>query len=186
VPDLDDLTDRVMDGIRWLVFEDIDRFEESTKAIRLVVRSALSEARAVAPPEEVHPEAFCQRCRRPNITWHAPSALWNRAEPDNGILCPVCFAQDARAIGVLVWRLEPAVTLPGSEAEGLVAPPAEQRDEATAVRDCLELLAPFAAFWFDKDPKYAGAYRHAIDVLSGYADQLAGDAAVAPPAGEEP
>lgn len=56
-----------------------------------------------------HPEATCERCGGPNIVWHAPSELWNRAIPEDGILCPLCFVVAARAAGIdEIWRLQPA------------------------------------------------------------------------------
>lgn len=56
-----------------------------------------------------HPEDFCERCRRENIVWCAPSELWNKVVGSpNGILCPVCFAKLAEAGGLIaVWRLTP-------------------------------------------------------------------------------
>jgi len=46
-----------------------------------------------------HPEAFCEMCGRPNITWFVDSALWNKtvrdkANPLPEILCPVCFVKE--------------------------------------------------------------------------------------------
>lgn len=53
---------------------------------------------------EDHPEATCQRCGGPNLSWSAPSPLWNQVmrggsingdELYSGIVCPICFAQIA-------------------------------------------------------------------------------------------
>lgn len=62
----------------------------------------------------VHPEAFCERCHRPNVTWFAPSDLWNKAVRAVGaeeILCPVCFVQLAEAAGIkpTAWVVSPEV-----------------------------------------------------------------------------
>jgi hypothetical protein len=63
----------------------------------------------------VHPEDFCHRCHGPNISWHAPSPLWNKVmrggsidgpEKFSGIVCPLCFAVLAQEQGVARgWRL---------------------------------------------------------------------------------
>ena len=60
-------------------------------------------------------EAFCHRCRGPNVEWSAPSPLWNQVmrggsingvEPYHGIICPTCFAIMAEALGIACrWRL---------------------------------------------------------------------------------
>ena len=56
-----------------------------------------------------HPEAFCQRCGRPNIVWFAPNEIWNRVNPAEGILCPVCFVLSAEDAGIRPtgWMLAP-------------------------------------------------------------------------------
>jgi hypothetical protein len=57
-----------------------------------------------------HPEDCCQRCRQPNITWFAPSELWNKVTGNKGglILCPVCFAKQAEKIMPnAIWKFEP-------------------------------------------------------------------------------
>lgn len=62
----------------------------------------------------VHPEAFCEWCGRPNVTWFAPSLLWNRVVRKDGeqgdpMLCPVCFIIAAEADGVdaAAWEVRP-------------------------------------------------------------------------------
>lgn len=61
-------------------------------------------------------ESECRRCGGPNITWSAPSPLWNEVmrggdingkdEPD-GIICPICFAALAEQAGIAnLWRLD--------------------------------------------------------------------------------
>lgn len=47
----------------------------------------------------VHPESYCHRCGGENVSWVAPSPLWNRimrrkdgTESYDGIVCPACFA----------------------------------------------------------------------------------------------
>lgn len=66
-----------------------------------------------------HPEP-CECCGGDNITWHAPSPLWNAVirggsivgDDEFGIVCPLCFVQLAEAKGVVTrggWRLMPEV-----------------------------------------------------------------------------
>lgn len=62
-----------------------------------------------------HPERRCHRCGGPNVSWIAPSPLWNQVmrggdingdEGPNGIVCPTCFAVVAQERGVAeLWRL---------------------------------------------------------------------------------
>lgn len=64
-----------------------------------------------------HPEQTCHRCGGPNITWSAPSPLWNEvmrggdindAELYDGIVCPICFVQLTEERGIAsLWRLYP-------------------------------------------------------------------------------
>lgn len=83
---------------------------EAAEAQRIgdLVRAALAGTAAPRPQEE-HPEASCQRCKRPNITWHTRSDLWNRIDCREAILCPVCFAEDAEKVGAPLgsWLLVP-------------------------------------------------------------------------------
>lgn len=63
-----------------------------------------------------HPEDICRRCDGPNVTWFAPSPLWNEvmrggninaADQYDGIICPTCFAVLAKDAGVaFVWRVD--------------------------------------------------------------------------------
>lgn len=64
-----------------------------------------------------HPEAFCNRCDRPNIAWFTNSPDWNRATAvmplgKAEILCPVCFvAAWEAATGVpSSWEMVPTVS----------------------------------------------------------------------------
>lgn len=61
------------------------------------------------------PESYCHRCGGPNISWSAPSPLWNavmRGGSINGpmefdeIICPLCFAALAieRGVAGAHWR----------------------------------------------------------------------------------
>lgn len=62
-----------------------------------------------------NPESYCHRCGGPNITWSAPSPLWNAVmrggsidgtDEHDGIICPACFALLAEArVGATGWRL---------------------------------------------------------------------------------
>lgn len=63
-------------------------------------------------------ETICNRCHGPNITWSAPSPLWNevmRGGDINGpwqygeLICPICFARFAEAAGIAdLWRFDAA------------------------------------------------------------------------------
>lgn len=76
------------------------------------LRAHLQARRAA---DTTHPEASCGRCGGPNITWCAPSPLWNAVmrggsidgeEEYDGIVCPGCFAQLAEERGIAHrWRL---------------------------------------------------------------------------------
>jgi hypothetical protein len=67
------------------------------------------------PASAAHPEDTCGRCGGPNVSWVAPSPLWNAVMragdingPDlyGGIVCPTCFARLAERQGVAFgWRL---------------------------------------------------------------------------------
>jgi hypothetical protein len=83
--------------------------ELRTPTRRVLVAALAARDREGAP--DAHPEAFCERCGRPNVTWFAPSAVWNRAVPKGGILCPVCFVQSAERAGIRppAWEVRPEV-----------------------------------------------------------------------------
>lgn len=56
-----------------------------------------------------HPEDYCHRCNGPNISWYAPSLLWNqyvRDKGEPGIVCPICFAELAKEANV-TWSIVP-------------------------------------------------------------------------------
>lgn len=80
--------------------------------IRQGVLQPFAAASLAAPKDEaVHPEDYCHKCFRPNISWFVPNELWNKAvraagEPE--ILCPVCFVQLCEAAGIsTVWKVAP-------------------------------------------------------------------------------
>jgi hypothetical protein len=62
-----------------------------------------------------HPEATCEECGRENVTWFAPSKLWNkvcranRGSTADPMLCPVCFIKRAEAAGYngQTWKVAP-------------------------------------------------------------------------------
>jgi hypothetical protein len=56
-----------------------------------------------------HPEDYCHRCGGDNVSWSAPSPLWNEVmrggdinAPDDyqGIICPTCFIKLCEEMGV--------------------------------------------------------------------------------------
>jgi hypothetical protein len=64
--------------------------------------------------ESPHPESYCHRCGGPNVSWSAPSPLWNEVvrggdingpEQWDGIICPTCFGLLAERAGIatLFW-----------------------------------------------------------------------------------
>jgi hypothetical protein len=55
-----------------------------------------------------HPEHRCDKCGGRNITsWYADSDVWNQVAGEYNILCPMCFCELAKGIGILptAWRL---------------------------------------------------------------------------------
>lgn len=76
------------------------------------VKAVLGGPVAASPDD--HPEDTCHRCGGPNVTWCAPSPLWNEvmrggdinaADRFDGIVCPACFAVLAEAAGIAeFWR----------------------------------------------------------------------------------
>lgn len=60
-----------------------------------------------------HPEDTCEDCGRDNVTWFAPSKLWNdvarREDGSDPMLCPICFIKRAEAAGqkIQAWQLAP-------------------------------------------------------------------------------
>lgn len=72
---------------------------------------------ANSPPAQssAHPEAVCRRCGGPNVSWFAPSPLWNAVMRGGSIdgpwefgelICPTCFCVLAEERGVACdWRL---------------------------------------------------------------------------------
>lgn len=70
---------------------------------------------AATDDEPDHPERKCWRCLGPNVSWSAPSPLWNEvmrggdingAEIHNGIVCPTCFAVLAQEAKIAdLWRM---------------------------------------------------------------------------------
>jgi hypothetical protein len=63
---------------------------------------------------EGHPEDRCERCGGANVSWFAPSDIWNRAVRavtggEDVMICPVCFIKAAEAAGFdkAAWRVAP-------------------------------------------------------------------------------
>lgn len=50
-------------------------------------------------PIEKHPEDFCQKCGNKNVVWSAPTEIWDKVFPEEGIVCPQCFAFSAEELG---------------------------------------------------------------------------------------
>lgn len=90
---------------------------------------------------DFHPEDFCHRCGRRNVSWYADSAIWNEIHGGSGpIWCPVCFATayEQQTGQRVSWRLAPR-DLP-DEAAHLVASEAAMRHERDRQRRELERL----------------------------------------------
>ncbi len=66
--------------------------------------------------KDQHPEAICDDCGGTNVTWFAPSYLWNkvarRLDGTDPMLCPRCFIIRAEAMGIndSAWMVVPAFT----------------------------------------------------------------------------
>lgn len=64
--------------------------------------------------DQDHPEATCEDCGRPNISWSVDSDRWNLATRVdgywNGVLCPSCFVlRHEKVTGMTAsWTLVPA------------------------------------------------------------------------------
>lgn len=68
-----------------------------------------------------HPENVCNRCGGPNVSWCAPSPLWNyvmRGGTIDGdwqygeLICPMCFVALAQEKGIDVsWRVSPVAPI---------------------------------------------------------------------------
>lgn len=81
---------------------------------------------------ERHPESYCHRCNGPNVSWTAPSPLWNAVIRNHDgpvwdeIICPTCFAVLAKERGIADgFKLEPLsycllVELPTTDESGRV------------------------------------------------------------------
>jgi hypothetical protein len=58
-----------------------------------------------------HPEEICEKCGLKNVTWFAPSSIWNKVARTDGfdlMLCPTCFIHMAEVAGFdTVWRVAP-------------------------------------------------------------------------------
>jgi hypothetical protein len=88
--------------------------EHEMDRLRAALASAEQRART-QPAADAHPEDYCHRCGGPNVSWAAPSPLWNAVmrggdingrDLFNGIVCPLCFAVLAEAAGIASqWRL---------------------------------------------------------------------------------
>ena len=50
-----------------------------------------------------HPEDYCELCGRLNPVWTSDNKLFNRINGGpNGIICPVCFQNKAKGLGITV------------------------------------------------------------------------------------
>lgn len=92
------------------------RLSENARALIAAV-DALIAAESTA---DGHPEDHCHRCGGPNITWAAPSPLWNEVmrggdiegrDLHDGIVCPTCFAVLAEKMGLAnYWQFNAPCT----------------------------------------------------------------------------
>lgn len=106
--------------------------------------------------DSAHPEDFCGDCGRPNITWFAPSELWNKYAGDKDIICPVCFVKLAIDVNS-AWELKPEFYEPkavgqmpvtarsGMDSSSATSAPAapdqaHYPDEAPTIRKALRAL----------------------------------------------
>lgn len=102
------------DGILSLRYDPIT-WEQAAEMVRRAGEAIEARRTALAEREDqAHPEDTCHRCGGPNVTWFAPSPLWNEAmrggdisaaDQFDGIVCPTCFAVLAEAAGIAeFWR----------------------------------------------------------------------------------
>lgn len=92
--------------------QDVPRLVEEIRGLRGTTPSSPPSAR---PKLAAHPEDTCARCEGPNVSWVAPSPLWNAVMRRNninevdlygGIVCPTCFTVLAEHAGIAArWVL---------------------------------------------------------------------------------
>lgn len=85
------------------------------RTVGTLLGEAIRRARLATLESSEDVESYCHRCGGPNITWCAPSPLWNAVMHDgsingewqyNEIICPICFAILAEDAGVGdLWRM---------------------------------------------------------------------------------
>lgn len=82
---------------------------ESARTFAREAAAALGEMERLRGATDGHPEDYCHRCGGRNIGWYADSDLWNRFDPPESIICPICFVIEAEAKGVTTpaWRVAP-------------------------------------------------------------------------------
>lgn len=106
-------------------------------SINWVDPRSIPEQRAKGWPD-FHPEDFCHRCGRSNITWSVQSEFWNVAVPEVvSILCPQCFVElyNAATGSDYSWELLPdALTTPwGAQCLRKAEARAERAEELVSV-----------------------------------------------------
>lgn len=88
---------------------------ERDEALAEVERLRGEVTRFTIGGEDEHPELRCNRCGRQNVSWSAPSPLWNQVMRDGdinkvpelfaGIICTACFGALAEEAGIARrWR----------------------------------------------------------------------------------
>jgi len=90
-------------------------FAAASVATGHTVGCSCNRCDAVRGRATAHPESYCHRCGGANVSWSAPSPLWNQVMRGGDIdgpwefdeiICPTCFAVLAEERGVAThWRL---------------------------------------------------------------------------------
>ena len=97
-------------GLRWYQ----DRYPSEVNGCDDEAMATIDAAlRAHAAEAAQHPESTCEECGGANVTWFAPSPIWNEVVRNplgrDLMLCPVCFNKRAAKAGYTrhAWSIHP-------------------------------------------------------------------------------
>ena len=95
------------DGMIAAIAADLEISQELIRGAVELAGGALERLRKFDGNDD-HPENRCDRCGGRNLhNWYADSDVWNRVAGNYSILCPICFSELARELGIAptAWRL---------------------------------------------------------------------------------
>lgn len=175
------------DGLTTAEVMRIERERDEARAERdqLANRLADSVDPATIPAQQAagwpdwHPEDYCHRCGRRNISWYTDSAVWNQVHGGSGpIWCPVCFVTAYEQTTGLrpSWRLAPADR--SDETGALIRSEAamrHERDEAIAERDRYAEVVAAAQAWREMRRATPAKPKPTAAALIAAVDRLGGD-----------